>query len=315
MDKIFDTIIIGSGPAGYAAGIYASRAQLDTLMLEDPLGAGGQLVNTYEVANYPGITEIDGYTLSQKFREHAIGLGLEIRGEKVKALDLLPEIKEIKTRKNTYYTRTVVLATGATHATLSVPGEEALRGVGVSYCATCDGAFFKDKVCVVVGGGDVAVEDAIFLSRVCRQVYLVHRRDELRATRVLQTELFEKENVSLIWNSVVTEINGSERVSSVTLQDVKTRESRVLETDGVFIAVGIHPYIELVQEQLELEQGYVKADETCETSVPGVFAAGDVRRKQLRQIVTAAADGANAITSIERYLTARKQGADGIRFV
>lgn len=302
MDKIFDTIIIGSGPAGFAAGIYAQRAQLSVLMLEDPLGAGGQVVNTYEVANYPGITEIDGYMLSQRFREHALALGLEIRQEKVKNLKLDADIKEVATRRNVYHAKTVILATGATHANLGVAGEERLRGAGVSYCATCDGAFFRDKTCVVVGGGDVAVEDAIFLARQCKKVYLVHRRDALRATKVLQTELFAKDNVELIWDSVVTEIKGEQQVSAVELQNVKTKETQTLATDGVFIAVGIHPYVELVADQLALDGGYIQADETCETSLSGVYAAGDVRKKQLRQIITAAADGANAVTSVERYL-------------
>lgn len=306
MEKIFDTIIIGSGPAGFSAGIYAQRAQLDCLLLEDPLGAGGQVVNTYEVANYPGITEIDGYSLSQKFREHALALGLEVRSEKVKELKLQAEIKEVVTRKNRYLSRSVILATGATHANLEVPGEAELKGMGVSYCATCDGAFYKDKICAVIGGGDVAVEDAIFLSRMCSKVYLIHRRNELRATKVLQTELFAKENIELVWDSVVTEITGTEKVDSIRVRNVRTEEEADIAVDGVFIAVGIHPYVELVEGQLELEQGYIKAGETCETNIPGVFAAGDVRRKQLRQIVTAAADGANAVTSLERYLTESK---------
>lgn len=303
MEKIYDVVIIGSGPAGYSAAIYAQRAQLDCVLLEDPLGSGGQVVTTYEVANYPGITEVDGFTLAQKFREHALALGLDIKAEKVKSLQLEGELKEVRTRKHTYSTRAIILASGATHASLGVPGEEELRGVGVSYCATCDGAFFKDKTTVVVGGGDVAVEDAIFLSRMCKKVYLVHRRDELRATKVLQTELFSKENVEILWDTVTLEIKGSQAVESVVLQKVKSGEQYELATDGVFIAIGINPNVELVKDRLELEHGYIKAGEDCETNLPGVFAAGDVRRKQLRQIVTAAADGANAVTSTERYLS------------
>lgn len=303
MEKVYDLIIIGSGPAGLAAAIYAQRARLDTLVLEKEYISGGQVVNTYEVDNYPGLPGIGGYELGLKFREHADSLGAEFVTAEVKHTIIEGKQKKVETEEQTYLAKSLILATGAKHRKLGVPGEEELAGMGVSYCATCDGAFFRERTVAVVGGGDVAVEDAIFLARACEKVYLVHRRDELRAARSLQEKLFACKNVEIIWDTVVKEINGEDRVEAVKLENVKTGEKHNLALDGVFIAVGILPNSEGFKGLVDMDgQGYVKAGEDCVTSQPGIFAAGDVRTKALRQIVTAAADGANAVTSVQEYL-------------
>ncbi|HIU74577.1 MAG TPA: thioredoxin-disulfide reductase [Candidatus Pelethocola excrementipullorum] len=303
MEQVYDVIIIGSGPAGLSAAIYAQRAKLSTIIIEANYISGGQVVNTYEVDNYPGLPGISGMDLSTTLREHAEKMGSEFVRDEVLELKLEGGVKTVATKNAQYKAKSILLATGAKHRHLGVPGEQKLSGSGVSYCATCDGAFFKNKTVVVVGGGDVAVEDAIFLARICKKVYLVHRREELRAAKILQDNLFAQENVELVWNSVVTEIQGDFQVKSVTLQNVVTKEDKKLEVDGCFIAVGIIPNSELVQGQLDLDAGgYVEAGEDGVTSVPGVFAAGDVRTKQLRQIITAASDGANCITSVQDYL-------------
>lgn len=303
MEKVYDLIIIGSGPAGLAAAIYAQRARLDTLVLEKEYISGGQVVNTYEVDNYPGLPGIGGYELGLKFREHADSLGAEFVTAEVKRIIIEGKQKKVETEEQTYLAKSLILATGAKHRKLGVPGEEELSGMGVSYCATCDGAFFRGRTVVVVGGGDVAVEDAIFLARACEKVYLVHRRDELRAARSLQEKLFACKNVEIIWDTVVKEINGEDRVEAVKLENVKTGEKHNLALDGVFIAVGILPNSEGFKGLVDMDgQGYVKAGEDCVTSQPGILAAGDVRTKALRQIVTAAADGANAVTAAQEYL-------------
>lgn len=303
MEKVYDLIIIGSGPAGLAAAIYAQRARLHTLVLEKEYISGGQVVNTYEVDNYPGLPGIGGYELGLKFREHADSLGAEFVTAEVKHIIIEGKQKKVETEEQTYLAKSLILATGAKHRKLGVPGEEELAGMGVSYCATCDGAFFRERTVAVVGGGDVAVEDAIFLARACEKVYLVHRRDELRAARSLQEKLFACKNVEIIWDTVMKEINGEDRVEAVKLENVKTGEQHNLALDGVFIAVGILPNSEGFKGLVDMDgQGYVKAGEDCVTSQPGIFAAGDVRTKALRQIVTAAADGANAVTSVQEYL-------------
>lgn len=303
MEQVYDLIIIGSGPAGLSGAIYAQRAKLSTIIIEANYISGGQVVNTYEVDNYPGLPGISGMDLSTTLRGHAEKMGSEFVRDEVLELRLDGGVKTVVTKNAEYKAKSVLLATGAKHRQLGVPGEQELSGSGISYCATCDGAFFKDRTVVVVGGGDVAVEDAIFLARICKKVYLVHRRDELRAAKILQDNLFAQENVELVWNSVVTEIQGDFKVKSVTLQDVVSKEEKKLEVDGCFIAVGIIPNSELVQGKMDLDAGgYVEAGEDGVTSVPGVFAAGDVRTKQLRQIITAASDGANCITSVQNYL-------------
>lgn len=301
---MYDVIVIGTGPAGLAAAIYGTRAKLNMLVLEQNFMSGGQVVNTYEVDNYPGLPGISGMDLSLKFREHAEKLGMEFLRAKVNKIAVGENgIKTVEAENQTYETKTVILATGAHHRLLNVPGEESLSGMGVSYCATCDGAFYKGSDVAVIGGGDVAVEDAIFLARGCRKVYVVHRRNELRAAKSLQEKLFSLPNVEMVWNSAVESIEGEEQVEAVRLKQLKDGSSRTLQVDGVFVAVGITPDSDLLKGIAEMdENGYIVADETCETSVPGIYAAGDVRKKPLRQIITAAADGANAITSAERYL-------------
>lgn len=320
MEKKYDLIIIGSGPAGLSAAIYAQRAKLNTLIIEKEMVSGGQVLTTYEVDNYPGLPGIGGFDLGMKFRQHAEQLEASFQEDKVQRIELASaddaelraaelgpgdgaSVKKVVCKKDTYLAKSVIIATGATHRKLGVPGEEELAGMGVSYCATCDGAFFKKKVTAVVGGGDVAIEDAIFLSRMCSHVYLIHRRDELRGAKSLQEKLMALENVTVLWDSVVEAIQGEEHVESLKVKNVKTGAESELAVDGVFIAVGITPNSQPYAGLVEMDHGYVKADETGATSVPGIYAVGDVRTKQLRQIVTAVADGANAVTSVERYLT------------
>ena len=302
---MYDIIIIGSGPAGLSAAIYAQRACLDTIVIEKNGISGGQGLNTWEVDNYPGFPGVTGFELSRQFREHANKLGARVVQDEVVQVELSGNVKKVVCEEETYEARCVILASGAHHRTLEVPGEEELRGAGVSYCATCDGAFFRGRTVAVVGGGDAALEDAIFLARMCEKVYIVHRRDKLRGAKRLQERLQALENIEFVWNSETVAIEGNAQVEALRLRQTKTGEERRLDVDGVFIAVGIAPESELYAGQLELdEQGYIRADESGQTSVPGVFAAGDVRTKALRQILTAASDGANCVASAERYLQA-----------
>lgn len=302
---MYDIIIIGSGPAGLSAAIYAQRACLDTIVIEKNGISGGQVLNTWEVDNYPGFPGVTGFELSRQFREHANKLGARVVQDEVVQVELSGNVKKVVCEEETYEARCVILASGAHHRTLEVPGEEELRGAGVSYCATCDGAFFRGRTVAVVGGGDAALEDAIFLARMCEKVYIVHRRDKLRGAKRLQERLQALENIEFVWNSETVAIEGNAQVEALRLRQTKTGEEKRLDVDGVFIAVGIAPESELYAGQLELdEQGYIRADESGQTSVPGVFAAGDVRTKALRQILTAASDGANCVASAERYLQA-----------
>lgn len=299
-----DLIIIGSGPAGLGAAIYGKRAGLDTVVVEKQPMSGGQVLNTYEVDNYLGLPGINGFDMGMQFREHADKLGAEFQEADVIAIEDKGDKKLVKTAKRDMEAKAVIVASGAAHRKLGVPGEERLAGRGISYCATCDGAFFKKKTTAVIGGGDVAVEDAVFLARFCEKVYLVHRRDELRAAKILQEQLFSLPNVEVIWDSVVEEIEGDEMVSGIVLKNKKTGETEKKALDGVFIAVGITPNTHVFSHPLEMDEGgYIKAGEDCRTNVSGIFAAGDVRTKKLRQIVTAVADGANAVTSVQEYFT------------
>lgn len=303
IERMRDIIIIGSGPAGMGAAIYGKRAGLDTLVLEGTGMSGGQVTQTYEVDNYLGLPGVNGFDMAMTFQAHMEKLGAEFEMGIVNKVEKKEGYFEVVTDEKIYETKTVVLATGASHNKLMVPGEEELAGMGVSYCATCDGAFFKGRTTMVVGGGDVAIEDAIFLARGCEKVYLVHRRDELRGAKILQDTLMSLPNVEIIWDSVVQEIQGEEQVEQVKLLNRKTGVESQVKADGVFIAVGIHPNTECFADLVETDKnGYIVAGENCETSVPGIFVAGDTRTKELRQIITAVADGANAINSVQKYL-------------
>lgn len=300
---MYDVIIIGSGPAGLSAAIYGQRARLNTLVLEKQPLSGGQILDTYEVDNYPGLPGMNGFDLGMKFREHADTMGASFVQNGVTKVEKAEEGFRVYTNKDTYDTRTVVFATGASHRKLMAPGEERLAGRGVSYCATCDGAFFRDKVTAVVGGGDVALGDALFLARACKKVYLIHRRDQLRGAGILQEQVKKAENIEIIWDTQVEEILGEEQVEKIRLYNKKEDSRRELPVDGVFVAVGIIPNSQLAEGLVSLDAGgYIVAGEDGRTSLDGVFAAGDVRTKQLRQVITAAADGANVITSVEHFL-------------
>ena len=300
-EKIYDVVIIGEGPAGLTAAIYAKRAELSTLLIER-FGAGGQILNTYEVDNYPGLPGISGFELGTKMSEHVDKFGVERITAEVKSIGTGDAVKIISTDAGEYKAHTIIIATGNSPRILGVPGEEELTGCGVSYCATCDGAFFKNRVVAVVGGGDVAVEDAIFLARGCKKVYLIHRRDELRAAKTLQSALFNTSNVEVIWNSVVTAIQGEDMVESIDIQNVITGLASSLEINGIFIATGNVPNLPKI-EGLEIDKtGYVVAGENCATNMEGVYVAGDIRSKRLRQVSTAVADGANAVYTAQEYL-------------
>ncbi|MDD7326587.1 MAG: thioredoxin-disulfide reductase [Lachnospiraceae bacterium] len=297
---MYDTVIVGSGPAGLTAAIYAKRAGLATLLIENTPVGGGQIATTDRVDNYPGLPGINGMELGMKFREHAEELGCEFRDGQVVKVE--PD-KVTLDNGTTIDTKTVVLALGADHRQLGVPGENEFRGKGVSYCATCDGAFFRKKDVAVVGGGDVALDDAIYLSRFASRVYLIHRRDEFRGAQSLVDEASSKENVTFVMDTVVNQVDGENMVTGVETENKKTGEKSTIPVNGVFMAVGTQPNTAGIEGLPDTdEKGYVIAGEDCVTSIPGIFAAGDLRTKQLRQVITAAADGANAITSVQNFL-------------
>jgi thioredoxin reductase (NADPH) len=300
---MYDLIIVGSGPAGLSAAIYAQRAMLNTLIIEKNVFSGGQVLNTYEVDNYPGYKGINGFDLGTKFREHAEELGSKFIEAEVKKIELNGQVKKVITNEEIYETKTIILATGARYRKLEVPGEAEFSGMGVSYCATCDGAFFRNKTTCVVGGGDVAVEDAIFLARMCKKVYVIHRRDEFRAAKRLQEKLFSIENIEVIWDSKVNQIKGEGQVNGIIIENMKTKETQKIDADGIFVAVGIIPNSDEFEGVVAMnEQKYIIAGEECHTNIEGIFATGDIRTKLLRQIVTATADGANAVTSVQNYI-------------
>ena len=304
MGEIYDVIIVGSGPAGLSAAVYAKRAGLNMLVLEQAAMSGGQILNTYEVDNYPGDPKINGFDLAAKMREHAESLGAVFATDTVTALEDGSPYKTLRGKKEIYKARTVILANGARHRLLGVPGEEKFTGKGVSYCATCDGMFFKGKTVAVVGGGDTAIEDAILLARTCSRVYLIHRGAELRGAKSLREQLFSLEKATFLPDTEVTEITGETAVTGLRLKNRKNGETAELSLQGVFIAVGIIPETESWKGIVETDKdGYIRAGEDGKTSAPGIFAAGDIRTKPLRQVVTAAADGANAVISAERYLS------------
>ena len=302
-----DLIIIGAGPAGLTAAIYAKRAGMDTLVIDETGMGGGQIVNTYEVDNYPGLIHINGFDMGMKFKEHATELGAEFADTAVNCVTKKDGKIHVSTDAGEYVSKAIIIATGATHRELGAPGEKELRGMGVSYCATCDGAFFRNRVTAVVGGGDVALEDALFLARGCSKVYLIHRRDEFRGAKVLADKVKAAENIEILYDSKVTNIIGDEAVEKIDVENVKTGEVKQVELNGIFIAVGMKPATETFKDLVELdESGYIVAGEDCITSCEGVFVAGDVRTKRLRQVITAASDGANAITSVSEYFNNMK---------
>lgn len=296
---MLDIVVIGSGPAGMSAAIYGKRANLQVLVLEKEYEGTGQIAESSQVDNYLGYWEIDGFELGEKFRQHAEQFGVEFKEGEVHSIRQEGEIwKLILDDQTEVETRTVIYAAGATHRRLGVEGEERLAGKGVSYCATCDGAFFKDKTVVVVGGGDTALDDALYLAEIAEKVYVIHRRNEFRGAKKQVMALQQKENVSFVLNANVKEIKGENTVTEVVLDHGET-----VSTDAVFVAIGMEPQTQLVKEFLPLDaQGYVIADETGKTEKAGFFVAGDARTKSLRQVVTAVADGANAATSASQYL-------------
>ena len=303
---IHDVVIVGSGPAGYTAAIYAARAQLNPVILAGSVTAGGALMNTTEVENYPGfVTGIMGPELMTQMQEQAERFGADIRYEDVTALELEGDVKRITTSDDVYEARTVIISTGSEYRHLGIDGEERLSGHGVSYCATCDGFFFKDQDIVVVGGGDSAMEEATFLTRFARSVTVVHRRDELRASAVMAKRAQEDPKISFAWNSRVVELHGEDSLTGVTLEDTVTGEHRRLEATGLFVAIGQVPRSELVADVLELDEaGYIKVEAPSQrTRIPGVFACGDVADPTYQQAITAAGSGCRAALDAEHYLT------------
>lgn len=301
--KCYDTIVIGGGPAGYTAALYAARAGLSTLVLEK-MAAGGQMALTMQIDNYPGFEEgIDGYTLGAKMQQSAQRFGAEARMVEVTGVELSGKVKAVHTHQGTFYGRTVIIATGADHRHLGLPNEAELVGRGVGYCAACDGMLYRGKTVAVIGGGNTAAADALLLSRICKKVILIHRRDQLRATRIYHEPLKQAENVDLRFDSVVEEIDAPDRVAGIKIRNIQTNEETWENVDGVFISIGRAPVTQLFRGILALdENGYIVADETTRTAIDGVFAVGDVRTKTVRQIVTAVADGAVAVHYAEEYL-------------
>lgn len=311
MNKIYDVIIIGAGPAGLSAGLYAGRSHLSTLIIEKAR-EGGQIVNTSEIANYPGsLDEESGPSLIERMKNQAMRFGAETVYDTVSEVELLGDVKTIKCLANTYQAKTVILANGAYPTPIGCPGEREFTGRGVSYCATCDGAFFEDFEVYVVGGGDSAVEEALFLTKFARKVTVIHRRDELRACKSIQEKAFANPKIAFLWDSVVKELSGDELLDTMVVENVKTGEQTVVKADpedgmfGVFVFIGFRPQTELYEGKVKMQDKYIVTDENMNTSIPGVFAAGDIRFKSLRQVVTAASDGAIAATQVEKYLEAQ----------
>lgn len=307
MEHIYDTIIIGGGPGGYTAALYCARAGMDTLILEK-LSAGGQMALTSQIDNYPGFEEgIDGFELGEKMQQGAERFGAKTELAEVESVKLAGDVKEVVTSEGTFYGRTVVIATGATPRALGIADEEKLVGRGVNYCAACDGMFYKGKTVAVIGGGNSAAGDALLLSKICEKVILVHRRDTLRAEKIYHTPLKNAKNVEFCWNSTVEAFLYKDKVTGIRVKNKKTGEEKTIACDGVFVSVGRVPATELFRGQVEMDKsGYIVADETTRTSLPGVFAVGDVRTKAMRQVITAAADGAVASHFVEEFLAGQE---------
>ena len=307
---LYDVVIVGGGPGGLTAGIYAMRAALKTILLEKAV-AGGQVALSDGVENYPGFESITGYELSQKFLQHAQSYGMEFVQEEVVAVEPGLDFHSVKLADgNVLKTHTVILASGGSPRKLGVPGEDEYYGKGVSYCGVCDGFFFKDKTVVVAGGGDTAAEEALYLAKLAKQVYLVHRRDALRASMILQQRVKDECKIEILWNTIVTEIKANkEGVNAVSLQDTQTGEQRELSTDGIFIFIGFLPNNQLVPAGIKMNaDGYVVTNEKCETNMPGIYVVGDLREKYAKQIVVAAADGCTAALVAAYYVEMKKAG-------
>ena len=300
---IYEMIVVGGGPGGYTAALYAARAGLDTVVLEK-LSAGGQMALTEQIDNYPGFEDgIDGFSLGEKMKRGTERFGVETKLTEVLSLDLSGTVKKAETSEGPLFARTIVVSTGAGPRELGIEDEQELIGKGVNYCAACDGMFYKNKTVVIAGGGNTAAADALILSRICKKVIVVHRRDTLRATKIYHEPLMKAENVEFRWDSEIIELLHDEKVIGIRLRNVKTGEETTLACDGVFVSIGRKPSSELVKDQVEVDPaGYIIADESTRTNIPGVFAVGDVRTKALRQVVTAVADGATAVHYAEEYL-------------
>lgn len=303
---MYDVLIIGGGPAGLAAAIYAARARLDTVIVERGI-PGGQIALTSVVENYPGFESISGYGLAEAMHKHAEKSGAKVEYFTVDKVDFSGPVKRVINDSNTEITaRAVILATGADHSKLHVPGEEELAGRGVSYCAVCDGSFYRDKHVAVIGGGDSAVDEGLYLTRTCSKVTIVHRRDTLRAERILQERAFANPKMEFVWDSVVERFNGADELTSLTLRNLKTNRKRDFPVQGAFIYVGLKPNTGFLKDAVHTDEGgYIPTNEKMQTNVPGVYAVGDVRPGALRQVVTAAADGAIAAIQVEHYLASR----------
>lgn len=299
----YDVIIVGGGPAGFTAALYASRANLKTLLIER-FFSGGQMATTEIMENYPGFEQpINGLDLAMQMEAQAKRFGAEVVFDEVTELELEGEIKTVTTAYNTYKGKAVILSMGASPRALGVKGEGMFKGRGVSYCATCDGALFRDMEVAIIGGGDTAVEDANYLSRMCKKVYIVHRRDELRAVKVLQDKVLGNPKIEILWNSVVDGILGNDTVEKIIIKNVKTEELSTIDVEGVFVAIGSTPNNKLIKGKVETsDYGYILTDEYMRTNIPGVFACGDLREKPLRQVVTAASDGAIAAFFAEKHI-------------
>lgn len=304
----FDIVILGGGPAGLSAGIYASRGAVSTAVVDVNM-FGGQPSNYLELENYPGFSNIGGYDLMEKFEEHADKFGVQkFPMQEIETVDLLSYPKIIKTKAAEFSAKSVIIATGAQPMKLGVPGEKEFVGRGVSYCAVCDGAFYRDKIVTVVGGGNAAVEEAVYLTKFASKVYLVHRRDKLRADKIIQKRAFKNGKIEFVWNSVVAEIKGEDSVYSAVLKNVKTDKLSELKTDGVFPYIGMSPEAGLFSGQLEQDAcGFIVTDATMKTSIDGVYAIGDVRNTPLRQVITAASDGAVGAVYAVKYLESLKE--------
>lgn len=303
MEHIYDVIIIGGGPAGYTAALYCTRAGMDTVILEK-FSAGGQMTQTSQIDNYPGFDDgIDGFTLGYKMQTGAEKYGAKTIQAEVTSVNLTQKIKTVTCDSGILYGKTVIIATGADHRHLGLSEEQSLIGKGVAYCATCDGMFYKGKTVVVIGGGNSAAADALYLSKICKNVIVIHRRDTLRAAKIYHDPLMSAQNVEFIWNSTVEQILHDDFVKAVKIKNSKTGEIKNIACDGVFISIGRNPETKLFEQQIDVDgNGYIIADESTKTNIPGVFAIGDVRTKAVRQIVTAVSDGANAAHFAEQYL-------------